>query len=261
MKHGLLLYTAKDAEKNQWFIQRLMQLAPQYGLSLTFALWEEWCLTDGRGYDFCINRTRYSSVNAIEALGVRCFNNGQTVEVANDKWQTYQLCRRLDIPVMDTVLAEDGIPPLPCIVKSRDGHGGNEVYWAPLRRDVIALTRKQPHRFILQQPAGDPGVDVRLYLLGDRVQAAVKRTCAIDFRSNFSLGGQVERFTPTDAMLAMAKRLQAHLDTDYVGVDFLRHEGEWVLNEIEDAVGARMLYSLWDGDIADLFMRHVAERL
>ena len=39
------------------------------------------------------------------------------------------------------------------------------------------------------------------------------------------------------------------------------HNGKWVLNEIEDAVGARMLYSLADFDIVKEYAAYIAERL
>ena len=53
----------------------------------------------------------------------------------------------------------------------------------------------------------------------------------------------------------MTKRLMQALPMDYAGIDFMFSGGKPVFNEIEDVVGARMLYSLTDIDIAD---RHAA---
>ena len=98
-------------------------------------------------------------------------------------------------------------------------------------------------------------------MLGGEAIAAVRRTSETDFRSNFKLGGKVERVDPEPSVVEIAKRLYDHLKFDFVGVDFIRHGGRWILNEIEDVVGTRMLYATGDLDVASLFMRHVRSNL
>ena len=53
--------------------------------------------------------------------------------------------------------------------------------------------------------------------------------------------------------------LQEKFAFDFVGVDFIRDGGRWVLNEIEDIVGSRMLYKTTDLDVASLYIKHVAK--
>ena len=106
------------------------------------------------------------------------------------------------------------------------------------------------------------GKDVRLYALGGEIVAGVLRTSERDFRSNFSLGGQVQPFEADEWQRAIVAKLHEKLRFDYVGVDFLPDgAGGWVLNEIEDAAGARMLYQTSSVDIAALFMRHVIRQM
>ena len=45
--------------------------------------------------------------------------------------------------------------------------------------------------FVAQSLCDEPGVDMRVYVLGGEVLAAVRRTSRSDFRSNFKLGGDV----------------------------------------------------------------------
>ena len=153
---------------------------------------------------------------------------------------------------------KDAMPEYPYVVKSRNGHGGSEVFRIDKKNTLenISLTNKSG--YIAQRFVSTPGVDVRVYVLGGKPVAAVKRTSTEDFRSNFSLGGQVELFLPTDEQLAIIDKLQDFLATDYVGIDFMMHNGHWILNEIEDAVGSKMLYSLCNYDIAESFIDYIA---
>ena len=56
-------------------------------------------------------------------------------------------------------------------------------------------------------------------------------------------------------------RIVEEFDFGLVGIDFIYDEGRPVFNEIEDVVGARMLYSLTDIDIADRYLEFILERL
>jgi len=58
----------------------------------------------------------------------------------------------------------------------------------------------------------------------------------------------------------MVQILHANLHFDFVGVDFIRDGGAWILNEIEDSVGCRMLYKTSKIDVAKEYLRYVANR-
>ena len=59
----------------------------------------------------------------------------------------------------------------------------------------------------------------------------------------------------------MVSALQTKFAFDFVGVDFIRDEGKWILNEIEDVVGSRMLYKTANLDVAELYLQHVAKQM
>ncbi|MBQ4516379.1 MAG: hypothetical protein II978_06285 [Clostridia bacterium] len=266
MIKGLLLYGEADALKNKWFIERLIDISKSYNIDLAFAILDNTnfeSISKIKDIDFCINRTRYGIVNDFyESKNIRCYNNLSTVKIANDKWLTYSLCQKIDIPVMDTIEIYDSFSvsfDYPFIIKSKNGHGGSEVFWINNEQDSAALNLKNKDGYIAQKPASQLGVDVRVYVLGDKPLMAVKRTSTDDFRSNFSLGGKVELFTPTKEQLFIIEKLRSEISSDYAGFDFILHNGNWVLNEIEDVVGARMLYSLSDFDIAEAFIKYIYE--
>lgn len=269
--NGWLVYDGAGARKNAWFIERLIELGAQAGVSLSLRIYEGAESFAGAALpDFAIVRVIAPACNAwLEARGVRTFNNAETARIANDKWLTYLACKEGEIPVLPTRLLAEEVPSetaaYPCVLKSRDGHGGAEVYLATNGREYAqaanALT-SAGKQGIVQAQNTTLGKDVRLYALGGEIVAGVLRTSERDFRSNFSLGGQVQPFEADERQRAIVAKLHEKLRFDYVGVDFLPDgAGGWVLNEIEDTAGARMLYQTSSVDIAALFMRHVIRQM
>ncbi len=259
----MMAYTFSDAEKNAWFIQQMQQEGARRGHLLSLYLVDkQWGQRDFSACDFVINRSRFSCISReAEESGKISINNEKTVDIANDKWKTYRLFRKLDLPCMETFLPGQNVP-YPFVVKSRDGHGGSEVFLVKNEAEYRAVEKTLGETpFILQALCDEPGVGVRAYVMGNQVMAAVKRTSEADFRSNFSLGGQVELFELTREQMRMVRILQRVLDSDYIGVDFIRHQGQWVANEIEDAAGARMLYRLGDVDFVGRYWDQIQRRL
>jgi glutathione synthase/RimK-type ligase-like ATP-grasp enzyme len=186
------------------------------------------------------------------------FNNAKTAAVACDKWETYQSCKAWGIPVLRTVKQGEKMQ-YPCVMKSRNGHGGEEVFWVETEEETQKILEKQGggKEYILQAPNEILGKDMRVYAIGGKIVASVLRSSACDFRSNFSLGGKVEKAQADGWQEQVVNTLYQKLKFDYIGVDFLPTATGWVLNEIEDSAGARMLYSCTDIDIVKLYAAHI----
>ncbi len=266
---GLLFYDVEGARRNKWFIERLIESAKERGCELKLVIHPD--ETDealGEHIDFAIVRTICPHLNVKMAHNyIYTFNNYQTSYIANDKWKTYLIAEKLGIPVMDTyevASAEEAMAsiPFPFVLKAVDGHGGSEVFLVKNAKECKqTMSLLANRRVIAQRLCDEPGVDMRVYVMGDEVIASAKRTSAVDFRSNFSLGGSAELDTPTEDMLWAIDKLREALRFDFVGVDFIRHNGRWVLNEIEDVVGTRMIYALTDIDAADKYIDYVIKKM
>jgi len=143
------------------------------------------------------------------------------------------------------------------VAKPLDGHGGADVIWA----ENAGALRGLSVPYLVQQPM-QTGWDMRVYILGNRIYRAVLRTSDTDFRSNFSLGGHASLVEPDADAQALVSRVTAVLPIDFAGIDLLRNRaGEYVIGEIEDAVGCRMLYDLTDLDAAKDYMHYIAAQL
>ena len=259
---GWLIYDKQGAERNQWFITRLQSEAAALGMTLLLRIFDgNERFFEEESPNFAIVRSILPTVNArLENRGIKVFNNAETARVACDKWETYLLCKRLGIPVLDTALFSEYTGEYPRVIKSCNGHGGTEVFWANNRNEAECFVQTDK-RYIAQQPSDILGEDTRVYALGERIVAAVKRTSTTDFKSNFSLGGSVELVQPTKEQQEIVQALYKHLHFDFVGIDFLPYQDGIVLNEIEDAAGTRMLYRCSDIDMAKVFIQYIKERI
>lgn len=274
---GWLIYDPVDIPRNTWFIAEMIRCAEMQQLSLRLVSSEDAMLAEAsfpdlpllldrthpeERPDFLINRSRRADWSlAWESNGIRVFNSAAVTGITNDKYLTYQyLHGAYRIPMAKTWQITAEIPdlPTPLVKKPADGHGGAGVTWIS-DLEMLKDTKERP--FLLQEPMVT-GWDVRLYVLHGEIYDAVLRTSDADFRSNFSLGGKVELYQPDAEMQGLAAKVHQVLPLDFAGVDILRHpDGGYVIGEIEDAVGCRMLYQLTDKNPVADYMEWIRESL
>jgi RimK family alpha-L-glutamate ligase len=259
MLKGYLVYDKDGAVRNAWFISRLIEVCYQLDVELKFVHPEQ--LESLSKADFAIVRTNNANNNKIlEDKGIRVFNNYFTSKIANDKYETYNFARQLKIPVMPTFLEEQN--SFPVIIKSVNGHGGTEVYLANTALEQENIKSKlKGKKIIFQKPSSTLGKDVRVYVLGGKILSAVERSSEESFKSNFSLGGKANLTKITGKIKKYVKKIVKNLNCDFVGIDFIFDNGKPVLNEIEDPVGCRMLYSLTEIDVATELISYIVKKL
>lgn len=237
---GVLIYTNKEAKRNRFSIEKFIQ-------KLDVRLVDENYREDA---DFVINRTNdYKIAEYFESRGIRVFNPSSLSKIANDKQKCYEFMKENGIEIMP--INYKGVP---AVKKKIDGHGGIDVYM---------LDKAEPFEdgYVYQKPCDTLGRDVRVWLIGGKIIASILRSSDTDFRSNFCLGGKASEYTLTDDDRALVYKIADLLDYDYIGIDFIFNNGRLVFNEIEDTVGARMIYSLTDIDIISLYCDYIKEEL
>jgi len=275
---GWLIYKKQEAERNQHAVSFYLDAAAKRGVSLTLMLFEQFS-ADAASYgekkvekfpDFVIMRADVPAFSAaLEQRGIPVFNNARLSFVANDKWETVKLARTLGVPTPVTCLAtkenaaaEAAKLGYPLVMKPRDGHGGQDVLWIASETELRSVLLLFDHdSFLLQQPVSDLGRDLRVYVLGGCIVAAMLRSREDDFRSNYCLGGTATIHTLTEAEQALVETVIKALPMDFAGVDLLYHNGQPVLGEIEDVVGARMLYHVAGLSIIDDYVDYIIDKL
>ena len=232
----ILIYTEKEAKRNAFAVNKICALlgaelkTPDY---------------DGEA-EYVINRTNdYRIAERFEKRGIRVFNPSEFSRLANDKQLCYDFMEQNGLEIMPT-----RYNALPFVKKPRDGHGGQGVV-------MCNSEAEYDENAVCQKPASDLGRDLRVWVLGGEIIASMLRVSKTDFRSNFCLGGEAVPYVLSKSETALVKKIISLVKGDYYGIDFVFNHGEAVFNELEDAVGARMLYAKTDLDFLAQYCEYV----
>lgn len=263
MVKGILVYTSADAEYNKWFIDHIIEEGRKCNLDIRLVLSDKEEIPDNK-YSFAIVRNRDAKLcKRLEENNIRCFNSSYVVNIGNDKWEMYKDFNAAGIPVMYTQKTK---LPYPFVMKPVNGHGGENVYLIKNADEYESVISNIPDErqgdLIYQVIATEKGRDIRVYVVGGIILTAMERIAVDtekDFRSNYSLNGNAREHALTDEELKLAAKVADHIKADFVGIDLIYNNGRPVVNEIEDAVGTRMLYSLTDIDPVREFVAHIAD--
>lgn len=261
--NGLLIYEKTEIERNRSFIDRLINASSQYSLTLK--------VVDDQSpipeADFIFFRSRNPQLaKQLEQRNIPMFNRAEVNVIANDKLKAIQLVQLLGIATVPTkkIVTDTEINEFPIILKTIDGHGGKQVELVQTEKEATTfLNTFSDNTIIAQQYIETHATDVRVFMLGEEVLGAVKRIGPKDsFKSNFTLGGAVEKYILDSQQRAEVEKIAKALKSDYIGIDFLLLPDEsWLFNEIEDPVGARSYYETTKEDIAEPIMKYIHEKL
>lgn len=265
---GWLIYEPDNIPRNARFIDFFMTAAKTRGVALQLLSTPEIMLGVRQGAlflqperpDFAVVRCMRPDLSRhLEKMGVRVFNSALVSEICNDKQKTHAFFVENGFPCLDTAYVRPDCPAhpfdYPVVVKASGGCGGRQVYLCPDEKTYRErLSGIFPDTAVVQPLCDTPGRDVRAYMLGGRLIQAMERYSQGDFRSNFGLHGLARPITLTEEMQRQAERAAALLGLALAGVDFVFHRGKAYLNEIEDAVGTRMLYQFTNIQIVEEYM-------
>ena len=132
---GYVYYTKEESVRNYVFVEDLIQEAEKAGILLQLIVDDE---QPDPNADFILFRDRNpEKAESLEQQGFRVFNRAEVNRIANDKLRTFELASQLGVPAVPTKKLQsiEEIKSYPVVLKTADGHGGNEVYQYVYRRD------------------------------------------------------------------------------------------------------------------------------
>lgn len=264
-----LIYTEYEAKRNEFLVDKILSELKNKNVEARLLIAENLTFDESVFYqrkkldfpDFVIMRCVNDALSEFLERHVKVFNNHALKRIANDKYSTYLFAEKLGIKTLETKLNQRGGLKFPIVVKPTDGHGGQNVFLAKNQTEFDYAVAMQTGDYICQQPCDEPGSDTRVYVLFGQPIVAIERKTKNQFRANFCLGAEASVVEINEQMKEVIKTLAKNVGLEYCGVDFLRHDGGYVLSEIEDVVGARMVYTLTDIDIIAMFIDKIMQNL
>jgi ribosomal protein S6--L-glutamate ligase len=232
------------------------------------------------GYDAVIPRigasvTFYGTavLRQFEMMGVYPLNESVAIARSRDKLRTLQLLSRkgVGLPVTGFAHSPDDTQDLlnlvgqaPMVIKLIEGTQGKGVVLAETRKaaeSVCDAFRGLDAHFLVQefiQEAG--GADIRCFVIGDRVVAAMKRQAKEgEFRSNLHRGGSAEAIRITPEERSTALRAARIMGLNVAGVDLLRSNRGPVVMEVNSSPGLEGIEKASGKDIAAEIIEFIEE--
>lgn len=278
-----LIYRQDDKKKNEWYIEQYQEIGKELGIDVELVLTNQLMMScnqeglhlllngkDAQLPDGAIVRTIDPKLSMyLESMGIPIFNSARVSTICNDKAKTYFEIAKLHLPMIPTIACKRydlqaalEQMTLPAVVKTVDGHGGQEVFLVESSDNVGDILERTSSDFVVQPLYGNKHQDLRVYILGNKVLAAILRTSNSGFKANFSLGGSVCQYELNENEISMIQKILDHFQLDLAGIDFLiGDQGELIFNEIEDVVGARMLYQCTQINLVLEYLRYIKHQL
>ena len=182
----------------------------------------------------------------LEDSGNKVINSSKAIEICDDKSKTFiSLLNHnikqpmtivspmifygslaTDMDFIDSAIKKIGFP---MIVKECFGSFGEQVYLINNKDEFISQIDKIGIRpFIIQEFIKTSfGKDLRLYLVGGKVLASMKRVNSSgDFRANIEIGATGTLYNANDKQVEMAIKVSKEIGLEFGGIDLLFGEND-----------------------------------
>lgn len=206
-----------------------------------------------------------------EVSGTYSVNESIAIARSRDKLRAHQLLARRGIgqPITSYAHSADATNDLissvggaPLVVKIMESTHGNGVVLAETHKAAEALItafRGLKADFLVQEFIKESGgADIRCFVIGERVIAAMQRTAAPgEFRSNLHRGGTatVVKLRPDERKLAV-KAAQV-MGLDIAGVDIIRSNHGPLVLEVNSSPGLEGIEAATGQDIAGAIIEYL----
>ncbi|KAF7786083.1 ribosomal protein S6--L-glutamate ligase [Pseudoalteromonas rubra] len=203
-----------------------------------------------------------------EMMGIYPLNESVAITRSRDKLRSLQLLSRkgVGMPITGFANKPDDVKDLldmvggaPVVIKLLEGTQGIGVVLAETRKaaeSVIEAFMGLKANIMVQEYIKEAGgADIRCFVIGDKVIAAMKRQAQEgEFRSNLHRGGSASliRITPEERKTAVAAAKAMGLNV--AGVDLLRSERGPLVMEVNSSPGLEGIEKATGKDIAGMII-------
>lgn len=213
-----------------------------------------------------LSQTFYGTavVRQFEVMGVFVANESQAISRSRDKLRCLQIlsCEGIGLPItgfahsiqdIDGLINSVGGTPL--VIKMLEGTQGIGVVLAETHqaaKSVIEAFRYLDANILVQEFIKEAqGMDIRCFVIGDKVVASIKRQGAPgEFRANLHRGGTAQQIKLTPEERSTALRAVKAMGLRVAGVDLLRSHHGPVVIEVNSSPGLEGIEKATGVDVA-----------
>ncbi len=210
-------------------------------------------------------------VKQFEMMGSFCVNSSSAITNSRDKLRSLQILAEAGINMPVTGFAShtkdiegviESVGSIPLIMKLLQGTQGQGVVLAETRKaaeSVMSAFRQLDADIMVQEfIAESRGTDIRAFVVGDYVVAAMRRTANEDeFRSNLHRGGVIEPINITEEESRMAIKASKILGLQIAGVDLMRSSRGPLILEVNSSPGLQGIETSSKLDVAGKIISYI----
>lgn len=214
-------------------------------------------------------------VRQFEQMDVYTPNTAAGIANSRDKLRSIQILSRHDIGIPATMFVRDRADVLPAIeqvgseavvIKLLEGTQGIGVILAPDKRvaEAVIETLQSTKQNVLIQKfiAESKGKDIRAFVIGNRVVAAMRRSAVGDeFRSNVHRGGTTQVVELDAEYERVAVQAAQIMGLRVAGVDMLESDHGPLVMEVNSSPGLEGIEGATDLDIAGAIVDYIASQV
>lgn len=214
-------------------------------------------------------------VRQFQQMGTYCLNTADAIMASRDKLASLQELSSYNIGIAETAFVRNpkdilqaiqAMGGAPVIIKLLSGTQGIGVILAESNKvaEAIIETLGSVKQNVLVQKfvSESKGRDVRAFVIGDRVVAAMRRTAAgQEFRSNIHRGGKAQAINLDPQYESAAVRAAQILNLSVAGVDMLEGVDGPVIMEVNSSPGLEGIEKATEIDVADEIIQHIEEQI
>lgn len=214
-------------------------------------------------------------VRQFEMANIYSLATSDGISRSRDKLRSLQILSRSGVGLPTTSFAHatqditgllDVVGGPPVVVKLLEGTQGIGVVLAETRKaaeSVISAFRQLDANFLVQDFIKEAeGADIRAFVVGDSVVAAMRRQGAPgDFRSNLHRGGKAEVVQLSDEETATALKAAHAMGLSVAGVDLLQSKDGPMVLEVNSSPGLEGIEGASKVDIAGLIIQHIEKNV
>lgn len=223
-----------------------------------------------RDYDVFIPRIGRSMTNfgkmllrQLEIMGLPATLSDEALIVARNKFLALQALHEARVPVPRTVLLASrptpmeakALVPYPAVLKILSGTQGIGVMRVRDQDETASIVdtlNMFGEVVCLQEFIPNPGIDIRAFVIGDRVIASMKRVAPLwEWRANIHLGAKGLPVELDDHSKEVAVRASRAVGLEISGVDMIMSRGESYVLEVNASPGFRGLLQATGVNAAD----------
>ncbi len=214
-------------------------------------------------------------VRQFEQMDVFCANSSSGISNSRDKLRSLQILSRHNIGIPATTFVRDKHDVLPAIervggapviIKLIEGTQGIGVLLADTVESaaaIVELLQSQRQNVLIQKfVAESKGKDIRAFVVGDQVVAAMRRVAqGQEFRSNVHRGGVTELVQLDDHYKETAVRAAQIMGLRVAGVDMLESKSGPQIMEVNSSPGLEGIERCTQLDIAGAIIDYMAAQV